>query len=153
MNPKSLFVPLLAAVVACATTGPHAPGGAREHRELAEARAVFERNLTAIVEKNREDYLACYRSSPHLVRTGPAGARPGFDTFATSTPTTAGAWPQSLDVRDLELFWIAPGVVYGTYRYTVVFDGVASTGLSERLFLREGGRWVIAVTTAFPVYE
>ena len=48
---------------------------------------------------------------------------------------------------------IIAGVVYGVYRYTMVFDGVASQGLSERLFLREDGRWVIAVTTAFDTYD
>lgn len=129
------------------------PSPELEAREVAEAKALFERNIQAIVSKDREAYLACYRPSPKLVRAGPTGVTLGFEKVEASTPKTGSeAWPQSLEAQDLELQWLAPGVVYGMYRYRVVIDGILSTGRSERVFIREGGRWSIAVSTAFDSY-
>lgn len=139
---------------ACATASARPTGEELERREVQAARALFERNIGAINARDKKAYLACYRASPRLVRSGVTGLKRGFRGLADSTPETAsGDWPQSLEAQDLELQWISPGVVYGAYRYAVVFDGVRSTGLSERLFIKEAGRWVIAVTTAFTSFD
>lgn len=118
--------------------------------EVAAARALFERNLAAIQAKDREAYLACYRPSERLVRSTAAGVELGYDALAESTPATgAPEWPESLEANELTVHWVRPGVVFGAYAYRVVFDGVETVGRSERLFIREGGQWVIAVSTAF----
>ena len=44
--------------------------------DLASARAVFEKNLQSIRDKDRDSYLACYLESEGLVRTGPGWAMP-----------------------------------------------------------------------------
>src|SRR5690606_12568368 len=45
---------------------------------------------------------------------------------------------------------LAPGVVYGVYRYRTGGEGSAR-GVSERVLVRQAdGRWQIAVSTAFP---
>lgn len=115
--------------------------------DLAAARELFQRNLQAIRDQDREAYLACYLESPELVRTGPDGPSLGYEGFAAGA---GGDWPEVFQGRDLQLVPIRPGVVYGTYRYRIVQDGVPSSGLSERLFVATPQGWRIAVTTAFP---
>lgn len=117
--------------------------------EVAAARTLFEQNLRAIQAKDRAAYLACYRDDEALVRVGPDGPKLGFADLAAHTSSTTRGWPESLEPSDLQLHWLAPGWVYGSYRYRVVFDGVASEGLSERVFARRDGRWQIVVSTAF----
>lgn len=143
MRPLVAFTLLLAApTLACQHVPPR-------EQDLAEARALFERNLAAIQARDREAYLACYRQDETLVRNGPAGPVLGFDELATSTSTVPATWPDALVASDLQLQWVGPGYVYGSYRYRVVYGGAAFEGISERLFTRAGGRWQIAVTTAF----
>ena len=83
------------------------------------------------------------RSSPPR----PDGQQTGFDSFAAALDDD---WPERLAARGMSLSWLAPGMVFGTYRYHVVFDGVASHGVSERLFVETPEGWRIAVTTAHP---
>jgi imidazolonepropionase-like amidohydrolase len=137
-------------VVGCSTSaGAGDPAGIRalEREELAAARAVFDENLAAIQARDREAYLACYLPSPRLVRTGFTGFLLGFDGLAEGM---TGDWPLSLRARDVQMAWLAPGLVYGSYRYHVVYaDGVSHEGLSERLFGRTPDGWRIVLTTAF----
>ena len=51
------------------------PADATASRDLKAARAVFEKNLAAIRNKDREAYLSCYLKSPDLARTGLRGRR------------------------------------------------------------------------------
>lgn len=118
-----------------------------EASDLATARELFERNLAAIRNQDREGYLACYRADERLVRAGPEGQELGYAGFAAGLDDV---WPDRLASRDLVLTWLAPGLVFGTYRYHAVFDGVASHGVSERLFMETPDGWRIAVTTAHP---
>jgi imidazolonepropionase-like amidohydrolase len=119
-------------------------------QQRAAARAVFERNIQAIQAKDRDAYLSCYRSSEQLVRVGPDGFQLGYASLAEGTPATGSdEWPESLVARDIQVTWVRPGVVYGTYRYRAHFDGVASQGISGRVFLKGEGGWKIAVTSAF----
>lgn len=146
----------LLTLVACTTPAGPAPtpdagvdAAALAAADVAAARALFERNLQAIQAKDRAAYLACYRDDEALVRVGPDGPKLGFAELAAHTSSTTRGWPESLEPSDVQLHWLAPGWVYGSYRYRVVFDGVASEGLSERVFARRDGRWQIVVSTAF----
>lgn len=139
----SAFTLLLAASTVACQHVPH------RDQDLAEARALFERNLAAIRDRDRDAYLACYRQDGELVRNGPTGPVWGFDGLAAGTSTVPASWPDSLTATDLALQWLGAGYVYGSYRYRVVYAGAAFEGISERVFTRAEGRWQIAVTTAF----
>ncbi|MFT4626892.1 MAG: ketosteroid isomerase-like protein [Myxococcota bacterium] len=141
-------------VLACAPhpVPPAVPAPlATEAEDLAAARALFDANIRAIQERDRDAYLACYADSERLIRTGPDGPALGFAALAEGTPATGSdAWPERLDADGVQVHWLAPGVVYGTYAYRVTFDGDTTAGLSERVFLRQSdGEWRIAVSTAF----
>jgi len=121
--------------------------------DLAAARALFEKNLRAIEERDRDVYLSCYLESEHLARTGPTGFELGYEALAAGAGT---GWPEVFEGRDLRLTPVEPGLVYGTYRYRVVYEDQEAvtgrrevTGLSERLFVETPEGWKIAVTTAF----
>lgn len=143
---RSLTVMTLA-LTACAHASP---ANVDRESQLDGARALFERNIGAIQERNREAYLDCYRADDGLVRAGDEGVELGYTGLADGTAATGhDDWPESLEASDLQVHWIADGVVYGAYRYVVVIDGVRSEGWSERVFIRRDGRWWIAVTTAY----
>jgi imidazolonepropionase-like amidohydrolase len=115
--------------------------------EIAAARRLFEANLQAIRDKNKDAYLACYLDSERLVRSGP----PGFELGYAGLAATAGqGWPDHIDAADLRLTPLRPGMVYGTYRYRVRYGTNEVSGLSERLFVDTPQGWRIALTTAFP---
>jgi imidazolonepropionase-like amidohydrolase len=119
---------------------------ASEPADTVAARALFERNLSAIRNRDRAAYLACYLETPTLAVVGPEGPRLGFEELAKSA---GDRWPDSFDASDLQLVLVRPGVVYGTYRYRVRYGSEEQSGLSERLFLWTGSEWKIALTTAF----
>lgn len=120
---------------------------AEEAADVASARALFEKNLAAIQARDREGYLACYLDSERLVRTGPTGFELGYAGLAA---TAGQGWPDHLEAEDLRLTPVAPGVIYGTYRYRVRYGAEELSGISERMFLRTPAGWKIAVSTAFP---
>ena len=141
---------LLVLVTSCA----HARGDVAGDNasQLAGARALFERNIRAIQERDREAYLSCYLSHDGLIRAGEDGVALGYAELAGDTPASGhDDWPESLVANDLQVHRVAEGVVYGAYRYVVVIEGARSEGWSERVFVHRDGRWWIAVTTAFPV--
>lgn len=117
-----------------------------DEADLGAARALFEKNLQAIRDKDRGAYLSCYLESERLVRTGPDGFALGYDGLAA---TAGEGWPDSIAAEDLRLTTVQPGVVYGTYRYRVRYGADEVSGLSERLFLKTPQGWRIAVSTAF----
>lgn len=114
--------------------------------DLTAARALFQRNLDAIVHRDQDAYLACYLNAGTLARTGFEGPALGFDSFAKGA---GEQWPDTFEARDLRLVPVRPGVVYGTYRYRVRYGAEEHAGLSERVFLETPQGWRIAVTTAF----
>lgn len=129
---------------------PSAPGSSPPpSSDLAAARALFERNLDAIRNKDQAAYLDCYRADEQLIRVGKKGVATGFDELAAGTSSRAEAWPSRFEARDLEVHPVAPGLVYGHYRYEVVIDGKVRRGQSERIFMKTTKGWKIAVTTAF----
>lgn len=127
-----------------------APDDADREADLAAARALFVRNIDAIQRRDREAYLACYEQADTLVRVGPDGPVTGWDGLAAGAPSTGSdEWPDELVARDLRLHWLAPGLVFGSYRYQVSADGTWRAGLSERVFRRTDHGWRIVVSTAF----
>jgi imidazolonepropionase-like amidohydrolase len=113
--------------------------------DIAAARAVFEANIKAIRERNRDAYLSNYLHSPSLVRGGPEGFDTGFDSFAKGV---GAQWPDLIEANDLHLTPLQPGIVYGTYRYRVRYGSDEHVGISERLFVSTPDGWKIAVTGA-----
>jgi imidazolonepropionase-like amidohydrolase len=123
-----------------------AGAAAPEPADLAAARALFQRNLDAIAQRDRAAYLGCYLNAPSLARTGPAG----FDLGYAGLEKDAGdAWPDTFEALDLRLVPVRDGVVYGTYRYRVRYGAEEHSGLSERTFLKTPAGWRIVVSTAF----
>lgn len=115
------------------------------HDDLAAARAVFEQNIAAIRNRNREAYLALYLNSDRLVRVGPAGFATGYEEFAKGA---GSAWPDTIEATDMRLTPLRPGMVYGTYRYRVRYGAEEHSGISERIFMETPQGWKIALTGA-----
>lgn len=115
-------------------------------RDLAEAEAAFRSNIAAIHRRDTEGYLAHYLDSPELVIAGGDSLRRGFLPFAEARRASSD-WPDTLIAGEPVLVWLAPGVVYGAYPYTVVERRDSSSGWSERVFVKTAGAWKIAVTS------
>jgi hypothetical protein len=114
--------------------------------DTVEARRVFEENIDAIHKRDRGRYLATYLHASTLGRNGPAGLELGYEGWSARRDST---WPDTLIARNLRVLPITPGVVYGTYCYTVTQKDTTSSGVSERIFVKTPEGWRIAVTTAF----
>lgn len=114
--------------------------------DTLEARRVFVENIDAIHKRDRARYLATYLQTDGLARNGPAGLELGYDGWSARRDST---WPDTLVARNLRVHPLAPGVVYGTYCYTVTQKDTTSSGVSERVFVKTPDGWRIAVTTAF----
>ena len=141
------IIALLAVTAACAP--PQADTGVFTRpaaSDTVEARRVFEENIDAIHKRDRARYLATYLQTDGLARNGPAGLELGFEGWSARRDST---WPDTLIARNLRVHPIAPGVVYGTYCYTVTQKDTTSSGVSERVFVKTPQGWRIAVTTAF----
>lgn len=107
---------------------------------------LFEENIDAIHKRDRARYLATYLQEPTLARNGPAGLQLGFTDWSARRDTT---WPDTLRASNLRVVPLRPGVVYGTYCYTVTQKDTTTSGVSERVFIKTGEGWRIAVTSAF----
>jgi hypothetical protein len=115
-------------------------------RDTTEARRLFEENIDAIHKRDRARYLATYLQTTMLARNGPGGLELGYESWSARRDST---WPDTLVATDLRVVPVAPGVVYGTYCYSVTQKDTTSHGVSERVFVRTPSGWRIAVTTAF----
>lgn len=139
---------LLVVTVAC--TPAQANTGVSPTTSVAldtlEARRLFEENIDAIHKRDRARYLATYLHTDALARNGPAGLELGYEGWSARRDST---WPDTLIARNLRVHPVAPGVVYGTYCYTVTQKDTTSSGVSERVFVKTPEGWRIAVTTAF----
>ncbi len=139
---------LLLAAVACSPVPMKSAGQAPSATasDTVEARQLFEANIDAIHKRDRARYLSTYLHTGSLARNGPAGLELGYENWSARRDST---WPDTLIARDLRVVLIAPGVVYGTYCYTVTQKDTTSSGVSERVFVKTPEGWRIAVTTAF----
>jgi imidazolonepropionase-like amidohydrolase len=136
------LVALLAAAPAAAQEYP----AAERARDSVEAMAAFRENIATIHRRDRPGYLSHYLQSPRLARAGAGGVQWGYDGLAAGDPDS---WPDTLVATHFEVVPLAPGVVYGAYRYRVV-QGGSARGVSERVLVRQpDGAWRVAVTTAF----
>jgi imidazolonepropionase-like amidohydrolase len=115
--------------------------------DVTAARALFQKNLDAIRQRDKTAYLSCYWKSEKLARTGADGIQLGYEAHEKSAGEN---WPDTFDASDLELVSVQPGIVYGTYRYRVRYGADEQTGISERIFLKTPEGWKIAMTSAFP---
>lgn len=141
------IIALLVVAAACAPPRANTAVFARpEASDTVAARRVFEENIDAIHKRDRARYLATYLQTDGLARNGPAGLELGFEGWSARRDST---WPDTLIARNLRVHPIAPGVVYGTYCYTVTQKDTTSSGVSERVFVKTPQGWRIAVTTAF----
>jgi imidazolonepropionase-like amidohydrolase len=113
--------------------------------DVSEARKAFEANIAAIREKNRDKYVGLYLDSDKLVRLGPTGFVTGYEEFAKGA---GGSWPDTIEATEMRLTPLAPGVVYGTYRYRVRYGANEIAGISERIFVDTPNGWKIALTGA-----
>ena len=138
---------LLVAVSAC-TPAPADTGLLTRSisSDTVEARQLFEQNIDAIHKRDRARYLATYLHTEALARNGPAGLELGYEGWSARRDST---WPDTLVAQNLRVHSIAPGVVYGTYCYTVTQKDTISSGVSERVFVKTPEGWKITVTTAF----
>jgi len=146
---RFLSARVIAIVVAagCAPLPPSARSStATATADTLEARRLFEENIDAIHKRDRARYLATYLHDNTLGRNGPAGLQLGYETWSARRDST---WPDTLVARNLRVLPISPGVVYGTYCYTVTQKDTTSSGVSERIFVKTAEGWRIAVTTAF----
>ncbi len=143
-----LLLALLISVFGCsrAPLNTGASAGAIAAFDTVEARRLFEENIDAIHKRDRARYLATYLHTSTLGRNGPAGLELGYEGWSARRDST---WPDTLIARNLRVVPIAPGVVYGTYCYTVTQKDTTSSGVSERVFVKTPEGWRIAVTTAF----
>lgn len=123
---------------------PPAPLGAAA--DSVAAMRLFEENIAAIHKRDRPRYLATYLQSSSLARNGPAGLELGYESWGARRDTS---WPDTLRASSLRVVPVRPGVVYGTYCYTVTQNDTTTSGVSERLFVNTDSGWRIAVTTAF----
>jgi hypothetical protein len=139
---------LLVVTAACAptqaNTGVSSTGSTTS--DTLQARRLFEENIDAIHKRDRARYLATYLQTDALARNGPVGLELGYEGWSARRDST---WPDTLVARNLKVHPIAPGVVYGTYCYTVTQKDTTSSGVSERVFVKTPQGWRIAVTTAF----
>jgi hypothetical protein len=145
--PLACLVALAAATgCAAARTEPAPASGALPTSDTVEARRLFEENIDAIHKRDRTRYLATYLHDEALGRNGPTGLQLGYDSWSARRDST---WPDTLVATNLRVLRIRPGVVYGTYCYTVTQKDTTSSGVSERIFVKTPDGWRIAVTTAF----
>jgi hypothetical protein len=135
---------LMAVAVWCGACRPNVEGIRRA--DLEGAAAAFRSNIAAIHHRDVEAYLSHYLDSPELVIAGADTVRRGFTAFAESRRAST-AWPDTLIAGEPTLTWLAPGVVYGIYPYTVVERGDTSRGYSERVLVKTAGGWKVAVTS------
>jgi hypothetical protein len=144
--PIACLVALLAATGCAPTPNAAASPSPESASDTIEARRLFEENIDAIHKRDRGRYLATYLHTSGLGRNGPGGLQLGFEDWSARRDST---WPDTLIARNLRVLPIRPGVVYGTYCYTVTQKDTTSSGVSERIFVKTPEGWRIAVTTAF----
>lgn len=146
---RSLSLTIAGAAIACAgltTTNSTQAALGSLPGDTIEARRVFEENIDAIHKRDRGRYLATYLHSTTLARNGQSGLDLGYDNWSARRDST---WPDTLVARNLRVLPISPGVVYGSYCYTVTQHDTTTSGVSERIFVKTPEGWRIAVTTAF----
>lgn len=129
-----------------AAATPRESGGTAA-KDSAEALATFRENIAAIHARSQARYLATYVHTDRLVRHSPAGMETGYENWPARK---TNAWPDTLIVKEMRVTPIAPGVVYGYYRYIgVPAPGDTLTGVSTRVFVRTPDGMRITVSASW----
>ena len=115
--------------------------------DLDQAYAAIQLNIAAIQRHDVEPYLAQYLDSPDFVLAAPDSLRPGYLLIAEAR-RASDQWPDTLIASSPTVVWVAPGVVWGAFEYASVVGRDTVWGLSERLLVKTGKGWKIAVTGA-----
>jgi len=116
-------------------------------KDSADALDTFRDNLAAIHTRDKARYLATYVHTERLVRHAPMALETGYAGWSAITDN---AWPDTLIVREMRVVPVAPGVVYGYYRYIgVPAPGDTLTGVSTRVFVRTPEGMRITVTASW----
>jgi len=118
-------------------------------RDSAQALAVFRENIDAIHKRDHPRYLRTYLQTPGLTRGGLRDLGRGWMDWSARTDSNP-AWPDTLIANEMRVAPMSPGVVYGRYRYRGIVKGVASVGISERVFVKTATGWKISYTASFP---
>lgn len=139
-------VAAVAVVISACYPATSLPTPASAASDSTAALRLFEENIDAIHKRDRARYLATYLQAPTLARNGPGGLQLGFADWSARRDTT---WPDTLRASRLHVVPLRPGVVYGTYCYTVTQRDTTTSGVSERVFIKTENGWRIAVTSAF----
>lgn len=124
---------------------PHASAA----RDSAAALALFRENIDAIHNRDHPRYLRTYLQSPGLTLGGLRGMQRGWMNWPARTDSNP-SWPDTLIVKEMHVAPLAPGVVYGMYRYRGVNGGVPAVGISERVFVKTAKGWKISYSASFP---
>ncbi len=137
----ALWIGLLVVMMGC--NRPNLEG--MRAQDLTGALAALESNLAAIHHRDADAYLSHYLESPELVIAQADGIRRGFLLFAEARRAD-NRWPDTLITAAPTVVWVAPGVVWAGFSYTVVESGDTARGVSERLFVKTEQGWKITVT-------
>lgn len=129
--------------------GPVAVAHTSAARDSAAALAVFRENIDAIHKRDHPRYLRTYLQTNGLTLGGLRGMNRTWMAWPARTDS-APAWPDTLIVNEMRVAPLAPGVVYGMYRYRGVVQRKASVGISERVFVKTPDGWKISYTASFP---
>ena len=133
----------LSLLLLTACIGPRVEGV--RSSDLEQAALALQRNLEAIAGHDVEAYLSQYLDSPDLVVASADSLRRGYLVFAEAR-RASDDWPDTLIAGDPTFVWIAPGVVWAAFEYRGVVGADTARGWSERLFVKTGNGWKIAVT-------
>jgi hypothetical protein len=128
-----------------------APSAAAQERiaakDSADALATFRENLAAIHQRDKARYLKTYVHTERLVRHSPTALETGYEGWSA---ITQNSWPDTLIVKEMRVVPLAPGVVYGYYRYIgVPTPGDTLNGVSTRVFVRTPEGMRITVTSSW----
>ena len=121
-------------------------------RDMEQAALALQRNVAAISTHDVDAYLSQYLDSPDLVVVSPDSLRRGYLIFSEAR-RASDDWPDTLIANDPTLVWIAPGVVWAAFEYRAVVGSDTARGRSERLFVKTGKGWKIAVTGMMEQYD
>ena len=138
---------LLVAVIACVPTPANTSlsSATSTTSDTVAARRLFEANIDAIHKRDRARYLVTYLQTDALARNGPAGLELGYEGWSARRDSTG----QTRSSRAIcACTPLAPGVVYGTYCYTVTQNDT-NLGRLRTSVRQDRRRRRIAVTTAF----
>lgn len=146
---QALLLTAVSVLLSLPSLGAQRVAHATAASDSAAALAVFRENIDAIHKRDHPRYLRTYLQTPGLTLGGLRGMSRGWMDWPTRTDSNP-SWPDTLIVNEMRVAPMAPGVVYGMYRYRGIVQGKAAIGISERVFVKTPRGWKISYTASFP---